>query len=274
MITSSIVLYRTKKEELDTVIHCVVNSCISILYLIDNSPNKELENFVAKYDKNKVIYIFIGRNLGYGAGHNIAIREAIKMNACYHIVLNPDIIFTSDSIDVLYEFMNHNPNVGQVMPKVIYPNGEIQYLCKLIPNPIDLIFKRFLPTKLYRKRLRKFRLEFTGYNRIMNIPYLSGCFMFFRMSSLKEIGLFDERFFMYPEDIDITRRMHEKYKTIFYPNTTIIHAHAAASYRSKKMLYIHIVNMIKYFNKWGWIIDRKRSTINKKCLKEIETIRE
>ena len=103
----------------------------------------------------------------------------------------------------------------------------------------------------------------------MNVPYLSGCFMFFRVAALEEVGMFDERFFMYPEDIDITRRMHEQYKTIFYPYASIIHAHAAASKTSSKMLKIHITNMVKYFNKWGWFFDRKRRMINKQLLKEL-----
>ena len=90
--------------------------------------------------------------------------------------------------------------------------------------------------------------------------------MFFRVSSLCEVGLFDERFFMYPEDIDMTRRMHAKYKTIFYPFVSIIHAHAAASRVNKKMLRIHILNMIKYFNKWGWFFDKERRRVNKECL--------
>ena len=92
------------------------------------------------------------------------------------------------------------------MPKVYYPNGELQYLCKLIPTPFDLMFKRFLPSSIVERRMIKFQLRFTKYNKIMNVPYLSGCFMFFRISALQDIGLFDERFFMYPEDIDITRR--------------------------------------------------------------------
>ena len=163
---------------------------------------------------------------------------------------------------------NHN-QIGQLLPKVTYPNGEIQYLCKLIPTPLDLIFKRFLPAKWTQKRLHKFQLRFTGYNKIMNIPYLSGCFMFFRISALKDVGLFDERFFMYPEDIDITRRMHQKYQTIFYPEVSIIHAHAAESYKNKKMLWIHISNMIKYFNKWGWFFDKERKEVNKSLLKEL-----
>ena len=109
-----------------------------------------------------------------------------------------------------------------------------------------------------------------GYDKIMNVPYLSGCFMFFRTSAFETVGMFDERFFMYPEDIDITRRMHEKYRTVFYPNVSVIHDHAAESYKSKKMLKIHITNMIKYFNKWGWFFDSKRKRINKKILKELD----
>ena len=139
----------------------------------------------------------------------------------------------------------------------------------MIPTPMDLIFKRFLPSRITAKSLYKFQLRFTGYDKIMNVPYLSGCFMFFRLSALEDIGLFDERFFMYPEDVDITRRMHEKYKTIFYPKVSIIHAHAAASKTNLKMLWVHITNMIKYFNKWGWFFDKRRHEINKKLLKEL-----
>ena len=95
--------------------------------------------------------------------------------------------------------------------------------------------------------------------------------MFFRISVLQQIGLFDERFFMYPEDIDITRRIHEKYKTIFYPDVSIIHATAAASRSNAKMLKIHIINIIKYFNKWGWFFDSKRRRINKQVLKELKS---
>ena len=106
----------------------------------------------------------------------------------------------------------------------------------------------------------------------MNVPYLSGCFMLFRMSALQDIGLFDERFFMYPEDIDITRRMHEKYKTIFFPKVSIIHSHAAASKVNIRMLKVHILNMVRYFNKWGWILDTKRRKLNKQVWRVLQCI--
>ena len=267
-ITASIVIYNSQKEDIQTVVTCAASSIIDILYVIDNALTACLKNFVLELSK-KVIYIQGHGNVGYGAGHNIAIREAINQNAIYHLVLNPDINFTEVTIENLKNYMDANPRVGQIMPKIVYPNGELQYLCKLIPTPLDLMFKRFFSFKFNEKRAYKFQLKFTGYEKTMNIPYLSGCFMFFRVSALKEIGLFDERFFMYPEDIDITRRMHEKYLTIFFPDVEIVHAHAAESRKRLKMLLIHIVNMIRYFNKWGWIFDRKRKVINKKVLKEL-----
>ena len=266
MITASIVTHHTRHIDLTRLIKCVHNSPIEELFIIDNSSNDELRDFLKK--ESRICYIY-SQNYGYGAGHNIAIRKSIEIGADYHVVLNPDIYWNEDVIGLLAKYMDSNSDVAQVMSKVFYPNGKLQYLCKLCPSPIDLIFKRFIPSKFIQKRLEKFQLRFTGYEKPMNVPYLSGCFMFFRVSAFKEIGLFDERFFMYPEDIDITRRMHAKYRTMYYPYISIIHAHAAESRTNKKMLKIHIKNMIKYFNKWGWFFDRERIEFNKQLLKEL-----
>ena len=103
--------------------------------------------------------------------------------------------------------------------------------------------------------MERYELRFTGYRDVMDVPYLSGCFMLFRTSALKRVGLFDERFFMYPEDIDITRRMNAEFRTVFFPGATIVHDHARQSYKSAKLLLVHVVNTVKYFNKWGWIRD-------------------
>ena len=96
-----------------------------------------------------------------------------------------------------------------------------------------------------------------------------GCFMFLRMSAINNIGMFDENIFMYTEDIDLTRRIHKKYKTMFWPEVTIVHAHKRSSYKNKKLLKIHIKSAIKYFNKWGWIFDSERRKWNKEVLNEL-----
>lgn len=269
MITVSIVSYHHRSSEIRKIMDCVLAAPIDKLFIIDHSSDDRLRELERMSERVRYIHSI---NRGYGAGHNIAIREAIELGATYHVVVNPDIYFKNGVLERLVEYMEKNKDVGQIMPKVYYPNGDLQCLCKLIPTPLDLIFKRFLPYFITKKRMYRFQLSFTGYDKIMNVPYLSGCFMFFRTSVLQEIGLFDERFFMYPEDIDITRRIHEKYKTIFFPDVSIIHAHAAASKTNFKMLKVHILNMIKYFNKWGWYFDSRRKIINKKVLKDLEKI--
>jgi len=80
--------------------------------------------------------------------------------------------------------------------------------------------------------------------------------------------MFDERFFMYPEDIDLTRRIHRKYRTVFYPEVSVVHQHAQGSYSNVKLLFIHIRNMVRYFNKWGWFFDKERREINNEILKQ------
>ena len=264
MINTSIVLFNHSFSEIAPLVQSLLASgVISECFILDNSPTPSPE-----FKSLAVTYIFNNNNPGYGAAHNIAIRKTIEQGIPYHLVINPDIEIRSSDLEIIESFMNLNTKTGHLMPKVLYPDGKIQYLCKLLPTPFDLIFRRFLPAKWTESRMEKFEMRKTGYNKLMQVPYLSGCFMFLRTEALKEIGLFDERFFMYPEDIDLTRRIHRKYQTVFYPDVSIVHHHAQSSYLNLKMLRIHITNMILYFNKWGWIFDKERRKINNEILKQ------
>lgn len=268
LISGSIVLYKHDKairKAIDSFLH----TSLSVkLFLIDNSPTDVIKNDIADVLSNpRVEYIFNNKNLGFGAAHNIALRKVLHLSE-YHLVLNPDVHFNEDVLPTIFHYMETDKGVGLLMPKVLYPNRTIQYICKLLPSPADLIFRRFLPTALTKKRTQYFELRHTSYDKEMEVPYLSGCFMFLRTEALKKVGLFDEQFFMYPEDIDLTRRMHKHYKTMFYPKVSIVHEHVKGSYKSLRLLYIHVVNMIKYFNKWGWIFDKERKVINKRILSQ------
>ena len=266
MLNVSIVLYKHPVSEIAPLVECLQQSkVVSQVFLIDNSP---VEN--PDFKTLNVTYQFTGKNSGYGAGHNIAIRQTLEQDLPYHLVINPDIAFQPEILSEIVDFMNNNPEIGLLMPKILYPTGEIQYLCKLIPTPFDLIIRRFLPKSWTLERTKEFELRASGYNHIMNVPYLSGCFMFLRTEALKQVGVFDERFFMYPEDIDLTRRIHRQFRTVFYPEASIVHHHAQSSYLSTRMLIIHIFNMIRYFNKWGWIFDKERRKVNREILKQFK----
>ena len=265
-VSASVVLYKNNFEVCRTI-DCLLNSKLEIkIFLVDNSPTNALEELLSSYTSlNEVEYIYNNENLGFGAAHNIAIRKALALSN-YHLVVNPDIFFGEDVIERLYYHMESNAEIGSMMPKILYPDNSIQYVAKLIPSPIDLFGRRFLPKVLLKNSNRRFQLEMSGYDKVFEAPYLSGCFMFLRNRALEKVGLFDERFFMYPEDIDLTRRIHKYYKTICYPLVSVYHEHGKGSYKSFKMLWIHSINMIKYFNKWGWVFDTERRQINKKIL--------
>lgn len=268
MITVSIVTYKTEISELKSCLKSLDSSLVRRIFIVDNSRMQTIANFCNTVDKVE----YIGsENVGYGAGHNIAINKAINLNAKYHLVMNSDVYFGEEVLPKLVDYMNANEDVAQVQPNVIYPDGTMQYGCRLLPSPINLISRRFLPDSLTEKINHDFMLYSFDHKKPMNLPYHQGSFMLFRTECFNKVGLFDERFFMYPEDIDITRRMHKHYRTMFWPEVTIVHAHRAASYKSKRMLMIHIYNMVKYFNKWGWIFDRERKTWNKNIIKELNS---
>ena len=268
-LSASIVLYNTKVNDLKRVIDSYfAYQGEKQLFLVDNSPSDELKNIVAMYPNNEIHYIFNNANMGYGKAHNIAIKKSIEQNLPYHIILNPDIIIEKGALEKLTDYMEQHPEVGNIMPKIIYPDGELQYLCKLLPSPIDLIFRRFIPVKKWKDAINKrYELHSFGYDKIMNVPNLSGCFMFLRTEVLKQVGLFDENIFMYLEDIDLNRRIYSKYQTIYYPKARVIHEHQKESYKSKKLLKAHIKSAIYYFNKYGWFFDKERTYINKKTLR-------
>lgn len=266
MLNVSIVLYNPNWQQIiDLTQSLLCYPKVHHIYWIDNSAQAVDETPIVD---PKVHYIFNNKNIGYGAAHNIAIRESIYDDVALHLVINPDIILGSDTLETLVSFILEHPEIGCVSPKVVYPNGELQYLCKLLPTPLDVFGRRFLPKRWMEKRNQRYELRASGYNRIMNIPYLSGCFMLLRTEAVRKARLFDEQFFMYPEDVDLTRRIHRDYLTVFYPHTTIIHNHEKASYRSIRMLWVHMANMCKYFNKWGWWKDEERKLVNELTTKE------
>ena len=266
MLNVSIVLYRPDWEQVSALTHALLQSQrVNRVYWIDNSPQAAEQ---LSLQSERIQYQHNPTNLGYGAAHNIAIRESIYDNIPFHLVINPDIILDAKELDRMLDFVSQNPLVGSLMPKVTYPNGQLQYLCKLLPTPLDVFGRRFLPASWIAQRNHRYEMRASGYDKIMNIPYLSGCFMLLRIEAVKQARLFDERFFMYPEDMDLTRRIHRNYLTVYFPHATIIHNHEKASYKSLKMLWIHMVNMCRYFNKWGWFRDKERQLFNDTAIRE------
>lgn len=255
----SVVAHRTPARQLESLMASLRGEHVRMrVSVVDNSPTDELRG---PAEAMGAFYRHV-ENRGYGAGHNIAIRESISDGVPYHLVVNPDVCWRGEVLGPIYGFMEENPDVGQLIPRVYYPDGRLQHVARRLPSPADLLIHRFVPRRLARRHLRAYELPSEAYGSPFNCPYLLGSFMFFRTRALLREGLFDERFFMYPEDIDITRRLHRHWRTLYWPGAEIVHAHAAGSRHSWRLLRIHAVNMVRYFNKYGWLGDAERRRFN------------
>lgn len=253
MISGAIVLFHNNRSILRAAIESFLNTSIEVkLFLVDNSSDSFLEDIIAD---DRVEYLKLPHNIGFGAAHNVAFKRAFELESKYHLVLNPDIYFEQGTLEKIQSYMDMNLEVGHLMPKVLYPTGEIQYLCKTNPTVFDLFARRFLPKslqKLFRSRMAQYDFQDQDYNQIMyDIPYLSGCFMFLRTETLKKVGFFDERIFMYIEDADLTRRFLQQSRTVYYPDAKVFHYFAKGSHKSWKLTWYSIHGAYVYFKKWG-----------------------
>jgi GT2 family glycosyltransferase len=209
---ASIVAYENSPEDIVSALRSILSVPMRVkCSVIDNSPTQNLRSHVLDTGAE---YVYTGANIGFGSGHNLALRSDLG-DSEYHIVLNPDVSFGSEVLITLYGFMNDHLDVGLVMPQILYPDGAEQRLCKLIPAPLDLISRRFLGglgRSMLSTRLCRYELRDLDLSVAREIPCLSGCFMFMRSATLSEVGLFDERYFMYMEDVDLCRRIGETLK--------------------------------------------------------------
>ncbi|MBD2197804.1 glycosyltransferase family 2 protein [Calothrix anomala FACHB-343] len=252
-INASLVLYKNDPEILKCVIASTINTPLDIkLYVVDNSNYPDLE--ILFKDINNVNYHYNnGNNVGFSKAHNLAIAKSRV--ADYHIILNPDIYFDKNVIPALINYLESDQEIGLIQPKILFPNGDIQYLCKRYPTVFALFARRFIPKQLnflFKSYLDWYEMHDIGYDKVADVSYLSGCFMLFRKKYLDEVGYFDENIFMYLEDADITLRMSQKYRSVFYPHVHIFHHWAKGSYKSFKLMLINIKSAIYFFNKHGW----------------------
>ena len=261
----SIVLFNSNIESISHIIGKLTSlQNLNMIYLVDNSPIKD-----DRFEKLNVNYDFVNENIGFGAGHNRAIKRSVENKIPFHFVINYDINFNSSVFDGLYLYMKENPSVGLVMPKILNYDGEIQILPKLIPSPIDVLTRALrLDNPLFEKRLNKYYLRFVQ-NDIIEVPIISGCFSLFRVDVFDKVGYYDERFFMYFEDFDISRRINENYKTVVINTLSIFHKHENGSRKKLSLFVIYLRSCIMYFNKWGWLIDKKRRSNNERTLKNL-----
>lgn len=268
-ITSCIVLYKNDLTMLREAIGSFMNIDLDVkLYLVDNSPTDESKILVTD---SRIEYIHNPTNPGFGASHNVAIQKAIELGSKFHFIVNPDIFFEGDVITPMVEYMGSDETIGMMMPQILNEDKTIQSLPKLLPSPFSILKRKLKkPARAYQKFIREYELRDVPKDIIYNAPVLSGCFTLLNLDAIKKVGMYDDKFFMYFEDWDLSRRIHQHYKTIYFPKVSVVHEYKSGANKSKKLFKIFVNSAITYFNKWGWFFDSEREKINKEALSQFK----
>lgn len=261
----SVVTYHNEVSELTRLLVSVKNCGAGhTLTLVDNGGDTALAGLAASFGYR---YLNPGKNIGFGAGHNLVLKQQQGL-ARYHVIINPDVYFEEDSFKKTLAFLDKNEEVGACVPKVLYPGGELQHLCKLVPTPFDLFARRFVPgflKGLFKGRMQRYEFLDYDYHQNLEVPILSGCCLTVKDAVFEKTGFFDERFFLYLEDVDLNRRIHQHFRTMHFAGAEIYHDYRKASYKNKNGLKLHLRSAIQYFNKWGWFFDQQRSRMNRQA---------
>ena len=248
-VSASIVIYNENKETLEKALSSFMAIALDKeLVVVDNSPTPRLKTFIEKFKYTK--YIFNGRNLGFGAGHNMAF-ENLSQKSDIHIIINPDIYFDGDEIKEFIIWLSKEKEVSLAAPKVYFPDSTEQCTIRNIPTPMTLVKRRLNPKGIFDEFIAKDEFRDTAFDKVTEIPFSHGCFFLFKTEVFSKLGGFDERFFMYMEDIDIFIRAKKFGKTVINPNYNIIHEYRKGSSKSLKLLLWHISSAIKFFRKHG-----------------------
>jgi GT2 family glycosyltransferase len=266
-ISASIVLYNHKFNEINILINSLIHSNIKNIYIIDNSINNDIKKFLKQ---DKIIYIHNPSNPGFGSSHNLAIYKSLDLNFNYHFIINPDILLGDNTLQEMIIYMSNNRDIGMMMPKILNNDKTPQYLPKLLPTFWQVVLRKLkFPKTLYKNLISKIELRNFLEKKIINLPVLSGCFLLINLNVIKTIGSFDENYFMYFEDWDLSRRIHRKYKTVYYPNVFVLHGYNSEANKKFKLFVIFIKSFFYYYTKWGWFFDNERKLFNNRVLNNL-----
>lgn len=250
LLTASIVLYEEDLKVLSKTIHSFLSiNASKKLFLIDNTSESKFKNC---FDNQEIIYIENKKNIGFGSGHN-KVLSRIPNFSHYHLILNPDVFFTSNTILTLINELKEDSSLAMIAPKVTFLDGTHQFSCRRYPKVLELIGRR----STLLKPLLKDILDMGEYkDKNLNEPfyceYLTGCFQLYKTIDFVAINGFDERYFLYMEDVDICRKIDLLGKNkLYYPKVSIHHILKQGSLKKINLFIRHTSSAIKYFLKWG-----------------------
>jgi len=234
-----IVSWNTKQHLLNCISSLANQSGIKEVIVVDNGSTDGSPEAVEKQFP-QVKLIRNKENLGFAKANNIGMRASTGRYLC---LINSDVIVQNGCIEKLAEFMDANPSVGISGPKILNPDGSLRVSCRHFPSIWNNLCQVLGFNKLFPKSVffSEPFMKYWAHDEMRKVDALSGCFWMVRRKALDEVGLLDEDFFFYGEDVDWCRRFHKAgWDVVFYPQAEIIHFGGASSKNAPIRFYLEM----------------------------------
>jgi len=224
--------------------------------VVDNASSDGLLPWLTEHYPH-VKQISLPNNKGYAAGNNAGIRQA---GGEYILILNPDITVLPGKLEALLKFMDDHPQCGLAGPRLVNPDGSLQYSTYKFPSFWLPLFRRTFLGNIpaLNPWLKDYQMMAWDHKEARAVDWLLGACLIVRRQAVEEVGLMDEQFFLYVEDTDWCRRFWaSKWEVWYVASVELVHFHERLSAQKpllsavfSKITWIHISSWFKYFQKW------------------------
>ena len=262
----SIVLFQSDLGQLDRLLGSLVEALdyadLSAVPLIcvDNSLDAEYAQrgraICERWrhsDRVSIEWINTSVNGGYGAGHNAGLRQ---VSSRFHLLLNPDVAVEQRAISEALRLLKSQPEVVLLAPVGVGTAGQPEYLAKEYPSVWVLTLRAFAPQWLQRlsvKSLNRYEMRLGDESHdTRGIKLASGCCMWIRRDALDRVGGFDEAYFLYVEDYDLSMKLAQLGDVIESRAVKIIHHGGNAARKGWRHIGWFMTGGVRFFSRWGW----------------------
>ncbi len=245
--------YQLTKQTIESVISKTHPFSYNI-YVVDNasadgSLEKLQKDFHHEVDDGSLEFIANPENKGFSHANNLAIKES---SSKYVLLLNSDTQIQGDCLEKCLDYMAGDEEIGALGCKILLPDGDLDKACRRSFPTVNVSFYRMTGlSKLFpkNKRFGRYNLTYLDENQTYEVDSLSGAFMLVRMEAIQEVGMLDEDFFMYGEDIDWCYRFKQAgWKVIYHGEAQITH-YKGGSGRESQALYEFYHAMRLFYDK-------------------------
>lgn len=251
-----LVAYHPSQPEVEQLQACLAELPPQVGYAVvvnDHHPGEPVEQLAAGADG----FLANPDNPGYGRAVNRLVAHLGQLPP-YIGVLNTDLTWPGGTFEQLLGWLQQHPQVSLAVPQILDEAGSPQKLCKHNPTVLGLFSRRFLPDWLKPTWLTRYDRWYVmadqNYQQVFEAPYLSGCCMLIRSEAFRRVGGFDERYFLYLEDADLTRNLARDGRCVHLPVAGVVHGWGRGNYGNLGLMAVNLASAWSYFRKWGWAL--------------------